>query len=44
MKGKAIVLVAAMGVALVMASGVALAQTISCHVGQPCYGTEQNDT
>ncbi len=45
MRRKAILLLAAMGAALVLSSGVALAaiNTINCKANKPCYGTKARD-
>jgi Ca2+-binding RTX toxin-like protein len=44
LKYRATLLLTTMATALLMASGVALAQTISCSAQDACYGTEQADT
>ena len=44
LKMRATLLLTTMATALLMASGVALAQTISCSAENACYGTEQADT
>ena len=44
MKMRATLLLSTMATALLMASGVALAQTISCSAQNACIGTEQADT
>jgi hypothetical protein len=38
LKKRATLLLSTMAAALLMASGVALAQTISCSAENPCYG------
>jgi hypothetical protein len=43
MKGRAILLLAAMAAALIVASGVALAETFTCNATPPCYGTPEDD-
>jgi Ca2+-binding RTX toxin-like protein len=44
LKKRAPLLLSTMATALLMASGVALAQTISCSAQDACIGTQQADT
>jgi hypothetical protein len=43
MRWRAILLMATMGATLIVASGVALAETITCDSTPPCYGTPERD-
>lgn len=43
MKRRAILLMAAIGATLIVASGVALAESVRCDAAPPCYGTPELD-
>ena len=43
MRRQAILLMVTMGAALIVASGVALAETLTCDSTPPCYGTPEAD-
>ncbi len=43
MKRRAILLMATIGAAVLLASGVAIAETVTCDNNPPCYGTPEGD-